>query len=71
MAQSHRKGYKDILQGKDSVPPDSEDLTVIFDDDTCKAKEKLRDLNEEAYEDLILSITGETDAGCVACHRQN
>ena len=41
-------------------------MTVISDDDTHKAKEKLRDLNEEAYEDLILSITGETDAGRVA-----
>ena len=66
LTRSRRKGYNDILQGKDSVPPDSEDLTAISDDDTCKAKEKLRDLNEEAYEDLILSITGETDAGRVA-----
>ena len=66
LARSRRKGYKSILQGKAVVPPDSLSLASIADTDSRKEKQKLRDLNEEAYEDLILSINGDSESGRVA-----
>ena len=65
LARARRKGYKKILTGKVKIPSDSEDLSSERDATVKKEKEKLRDLNEEAYEDLILSISGETDVGRV------
>ena len=66
LARSRRKGYKSILQGKAVVPPDCLSLVSIADTDSRKEKQKLRDLNEEAYEDLILSINGDSESGRVA-----
>ena len=33
--------------------------------DEIREKEKLRELNEEAYKDLVLSINGETEIVCI------
>ena len=65
LAQARRKGYKVILLGKEVVPEDGEDLTTITNAEEKKKKEKLRELNEDAYKDLILSINGETEVGRV------
>ncbi len=65
LARARRKGYKVILLGKELVPDDNEDLSLITDAEEKKKKEKLRELNEDAYEDLILSINGDTETGHV------
>jgi len=57
LARSQRKGYKGILQGTEKRPTET----------GAKLTKKQYDtLNELAYEDLILSIDGNTDAGRVA-----
>ena len=64
LARARRKGYKNILTGKVKVPSDSED----FSNDSAavrKQKEELREKNEEAYEDLIFCINGESEVGRV------
>ena len=65
LARARRKGYKKILLGKEVVPDDSADLSNINDEEERKGNEKLRELNEDAYEGLILSINGETEVGHV------
>ena len=53
LARARRKGYKKILLGKDIVPDDAVDLNAITDKNEKKEKKKLRELNEDACEDLI------------------
>ena len=65
LARARRKGYKKNLLGKEEVPDDETDLSTFDDAEERKAKKKLRELNEDAYEDLILSINGETEVGRV------
>jgi len=65
LARARRKGSKKILLGKEEVPDDATDLNTIIDADEKKKKEKLRELNEDTYEDLILSINGEAEVGRV------
>ena len=65
LARARRKGYKKILLGKEAVPDDSTDLSSIDNEEERKGNEKLHELNEDAYEDLILSINGETEVGRV------
>ena len=64
MARARRKGYKNILIGKDKAPDDSE----MLDKTNAAHKEKiaLRDANEMAYEALLLLIDGEQATGRVA-----
>lgn len=64
LARARRKGYKKILLGTVQVPEDSLDLSGLEAIEK-KEKEELRELNEEAYEDLILSISGDTEVGRV------
>jgi len=54
-----------VLLRKEVVPDDATDLNKITNEDEKKKKEDLRELNEDAYEDLILSINGETEVGRV------
>ena len=54
-----------LLLGKETVPDDSMDLSAITNADDRKRMEELRELNEDAYEDLVLSINGETETGRV------
>jgi len=63
LARARRKGYKKILLGKEVILEDATDLNTIIDADDKKKKEKLRELNEDAYEDFILSINRETEVG--------
>ena len=60
LAQARRKGYKDILTGKETVPNDNAPTPLSDADD------KLRKLNELAYEDIILSMDGSKTTGRVA-----
>jgi hypothetical protein len=63
LARSRRKGYKKIIFSKATVSTDME-FEALSEAPKRKAKE-LRDLNELAYEDLILSIDGKEDSGQV------
>ncbi len=64
LARARRKGYKKILLGSITVPSDDTDFGSLTAKDR-KEQEKLQDLNEEAYEDLILSVNGDTEVGRV------
>ena len=57
LARANRREYQDILEGIINVP--GEDETISEDD--LEEVQKLRKLNELVYENLILSITGDTD----------
>ena len=64
LARAARKKYKDVLLGKVEIPKSTDDLTTSNTEN--KKKLKVRELNELAYQDLILSIDGTTKAGRVA-----
>ena len=71
LAKARRSGYKSILLGKTIVPKDDEDITKNADGTTASAddvkkKQNLRDLNEEAYEELLLSIDHKQEQGRIA-----
>jgi hypothetical protein len=57
LARAVKKGYKKILEGTEQVPAEDEDIP----DDTDANKKKLlaRQMNEEAYSDLLLSMKTE------------
>ena len=61
LARSKKKGYKEILTGKLTVPIESDQET----EEEGKARKKTENKNEDAYSDLILSFA-ETEAGNVA-----
>ena len=61
LARARRKGYKKILKGTETAPKDSETI-----DETTTELIRLQEANENAYEDLILSINTKTKAGEVA-----
>ena len=60
LARAKRKGYKGLLLGKVEIPKENEDIN----DD--KEKIKIKQLNELAYEDLLLSIDGNKPSGRTA-----
>ena len=64
LARGRRKGYKSILRGTEKVPIS----TAVIDISTNEGNDakKARDGNNDAYEDLILSIDGNTREGRVA-----
>ena len=66
LACASRGGFKDLLTGckLEEVPKDS----TILDATQADEKEKIRikDLNKESFEELILSIDTSTSAGKVA-----
>ena len=59
-----RKEYKKLLLGKVSVPTQSEYEKTVTDGD--KEQVKIGDRNEEAFEDIILSINHTSRQGKVA-----
>ena len=59
LAKARRQEYKEVLLGTENVPIAGSTLATDKDKKAAKA-------NELAYEDLILSISGETEAGRVA-----
>jgi len=64
LARARRKGFREILLGKETIPKDNEkfDLTNAKE----KAKSKICNKNELAFEELILSIDTSTGDGRVA-----
>ena len=67
LARAKRKGYKKLLVGKETVPKVSAYADAEGKDDaTSKKIVKLGDANEEAFEDVILSINHTTKQGKVA-----
>ena len=64
LTRSKNKGYRNILNGKIKVPEDSKVINSTTDEG--KEELKARKANDDAYEDLILSIEGDTKEGRVA-----
>ena len=64
LARAKGKGYRDVLKGKTTVPDDSH--VIDESTDAGKLELKARQANENAYEDLILSIDGDTREGRIA-----
>jgi hypothetical protein len=62
LARGRRRGYKKVLLGKEKMPSDAETIDPVKDQE----KSKLQEQNEDAYEDLIMSIDGDGKAGRVA-----
>ena len=67
LARANRKGYKKLLQGSTKIPTLSE-YTAAEDEATYAKKltVKLWNLNELAFEDLLLSINTKTSSGTTA-----
>jgi len=65
LARGDVKGYKDILLGKVIVPTDSAFNDMPSGTEKTKAK-TLRKLNKDAFIDLLLSITADTETGRIA-----
>jgi hypothetical protein len=66
LARARRRGYKEYLEGTERIPTDAEKPA---DTETATVKEVYkgkRDLNELAYEDLVLCIDTTTPDGRVA-----
>ena len=63
LARANRRGYKDIMIGKEAVPSDSDPLPSLSAD--REKHKKLRKLNETGYEDLIMSMSTSTRKGKV------
>ena len=62
LAKSKRYGYKSLLLGRETIPKSTDILDPVQDED----KIKIRELNDDAYSDLVLSIDTTTSAGKVA-----
>ena len=63
LAHGCRREYKDILLGKTSIPGDSDSIDVSTAEG--KAKLKIKQLNQLAYEDIIISIIADEGPGMV------
>ena len=63
-ARGKRLGYKKLLLGREKIPTETEYQQAVTDNN--KATKKLAELNEQAYEDIILSINHTTGQGKVA-----
>jgi hypothetical protein len=64
LAKAKRYGFKDLLQGKLSIPKFDES----FDEDSDEGKKMLKnaEINEVAFTELILSIDAKSSEGKVA-----
>ena len=62
---SKEEGYKDILKGKVSVPNDDELGASNLSVDEAKKLKRNRELNDVAYEALLLLIDGKSQSGKV------
>ena len=69
-ARGKRRGYTKLLLGKVKIPTQDElDLAELGTSDEDQATVKKGELNELAFEDLILSINTDTKAGRVAFNK--
>jgi hypothetical protein len=67
LAQANRKGYKKLLSGATAIPTKSEYTAAAGGStDTEKLTVKLWQLNELAFEEILLSINGQTKQGKIA-----
>ncbi len=66
LARARRKGFKDILKGKVTVPTDDEMNASNMSADDVKKMKRIRELNDVAYEALLLLIDGKSQSGRVA-----
>ena len=67
LARANRKGYKVLLLGKAKIPTESEFTLAEAQANSTENKiVKAWDLNEFAFEEILLSIEGQTTAGKVA-----
>jgi len=64
LARARRKGFREILLGKETIPKDDEKFDLT--DPKEKAQSEMRDKNELAFEELVLSIDTSTGDGRVA-----
>lgn len=64
LAKARRKGFKDILLGKVTIPKST--ATIDLTTDAGKALQKIVDSNDMAYEQLILSMDITKSGGKVA-----
>ncbi len=60
LARARRKGFKDILKGKVTVPTDDEMNASNLSADDLKKMKRIRELNDVAYEALLLLIDGKS-----------
>ena len=79
LSKAKRRGYKDLLLGKVEIPKSTDVLIATTDSNTdasdadtllatqaTKLKIKIRELNEQGYSDLILSMDTKENAGKIA-----
>jgi hypothetical protein len=64
LAGARRKGYKEVILGREKIPKDGVVLSSAKEED--KEDIRITEKNEFAYSDLILSIDTTTSAGKVA-----
>ena len=64
LARGKRLGYKNLLLGKEKIPTEREYEKAVLDKDQPTVKRG--ELNEQAYEDIILSINHTSGQGKVA-----
>ncbi len=70
LARAHVKGYKQILLGKEAAPSDADMKEIDLKSDEGKDAQRLRKLNDMAYNDLLLSFSDPTNFGLIedACN---
>jgi hypothetical protein len=66
LACARCKGYRDVLLGKDITPLDADEPAAMATQAEKDAYNKVRELNDLAYEEMILCIDGTTQPGKVA-----
>ena len=64
LGSGKRLGYKKLLLGKEKIPTESKYQQAVTDDN--KVTKNPGELNEQAYEDIILSINHTAGEGRVA-----
>jgi len=74
LARARRKGFREILLGKETIPKD--DGKFDLNKANEKAKSKICDKNELAFEELVLSIDTSGGDSCIAfqsvcCYKNN
>jgi hypothetical protein len=71
LARARCKGYRDVLLGKDNTPSDADEPAATATQAEKDVYNKVRKLNDLAYEEMILCIDGTTKPGKVAFGRVN
>ena len=67
LARGRRKGYRDLLTGRVRIPTAREyELALLGDSPEDRETVRIAQLNEEAFEDIILSIDHTTKHGKIA-----